>query len=419
MCRVCLRSHASLILLTAWALLPAHAWAESLERMLYQNPGLVVDLGVGLWAWPLPMDYDRDGDFDLVVSCSDTPYNGLYWFENPGPSTETMPVFKPAKRIAKGEKNIGVSYVNGQPRILVAGSELIHFRNGQTSRRKLYPQTEFLSEGRIRANQWSYVDYDGDNIQDLIVGHGTWGDYGWDNAFDREGNWTRGPLHGYVYLLQNSGTDAEPDYQEPRQILAGGKPIDVFGMPSPQFRDFDSDGDLDLICGEFLDGFTWYQNIGSRTRPEYAAGRRLVDRQGTSVAMDLQMITPSAIDWDQDGDVDLICGDEDGRVAFIENTGSSLRDMPLFNQPRYFQQEADAVKFGALVTPVSVDWDGDGDEDLLCGNTAGYIGFVENLGPVPGSSTPRWNKPKRLMAGGKTIRIMAGNNGSIQGPRRG
>jgi hypothetical protein len=32
-----------------------------------------------------------------------------------------------------------------------------------------------------------------------------------------------------------------------------------------------------------------------------------------------------------------------------------------------------------LVTPFSTDWDDDGDEDLVCGNSAGYIGFIENL----------------------------------------
>ena len=31
--------------------------------------------------------------------------------------------------------------------------------------------------------------------------------------------------------------------------------------------------------------------------------------------MDLQMITPVAIDWDRDGDTDLIVGDEDGVVV--------------------------------------------------------------------------------------------------------
>ena len=41
--------------------------------------------------------------------------------------------------------------------------------------------------------------------------------------------------------------------------------------------------------------------------------------------MDLQMITPTAIDWDRDGDIDLVVGDEDGRVAFVENTLSETR----------------------------------------------------------------------------------------------
>ena len=43
--------------------------AEPLEQVKYNHPGLVGDLGVGLWAWPLPMDYDSDGDLDLVVVC--------------------------------------------------------------------------------------------------------------------------------------------------------------------------------------------------------------------------------------------------------------------------------------------------------------------------------------------------------------
>ena len=51
---------------------------DSLERISYHHPGLSVDLGVGLWAWPLPMDYDQDGDLDLLVSCPDVPFNGLY-----------------------------------------------------------------------------------------------------------------------------------------------------------------------------------------------------------------------------------------------------------------------------------------------------------------------------------------------------
>ena len=71
------------------------------------------------------------------------------------------------------------------------------------------------------------------------------------------------------------------------------------------------------------------------------------------------------------------------------------------------------MKFGALVTPVGFDWDGDGDEDLICGNTAGYIGFIENL---DGGDPPQWAAPVHLEAGGEVIRIQAGPGGSIQGP---
>jgi hypothetical protein len=132
--------------------------------------------------------------------------------------------------------------------------------------------------------------------------------------------------------------------------------------------------------------------------------------------MDLEMIVPVALDWDRDGDVDLIVGDEDGRVALVENTGKLGEDRtPRFLPPRYFQQQADTLKCGALATPVGCDWDGDGDTDIVSGNTAGYIEWFENLSG-PKVANPKWAGPRRLMAGDQVFRVMAGPNGSIQGP---
>ncbi len=384
------------------------------ERITYRNPGLRVDLGVGLWAWPLPVDADGDGDLDLIVSCPDKPYNGTYLFENPGTGMP-MPVFKPGVQLSQGSGNIGVSYVDGKPRVLTPNREHLEIATKGVAGKSIglkAPGKIPCPYSRFRARQWSIADFDGDGMQDLIVGLGCWSDYGWDNAFDSSGTWTRGPLHGLVYLIRNKGTNEESAYEEPIAIEAGGARIDVYGMPSPNLADFDADGDLDIICGEFIDGFTYFQNTGSRTKPNYAAGQRLT-HNGQPLAMHVCMITPTAVDWDGDGDPDLICGDEDGRVAFIENTGRLTDGVPAFQPPRYFQQEAADVKFGALVTPWSFDWDGDGDEDLVCGNTAGNIALFENL---DGGDPPRWAAPKLLAAAGKPIRIMAGPNGSIQGP---
>jgi hypothetical protein len=54
-------------------------------------------------------------------------------------------------------------------------------------------------------------------------------------------------------------------------------------------------------------------------------------------------------------------------------------------------------------------------QDIVSGNTAGYIEFFENLSG-PRVEAPRWAAPRRLEVNGRPFRIMAGPNGSIQGP---
>lgn len=417
------------------AALPAEASAtagdERLPRLAHHNPGLLVDLGVGLWAWPLPMDYNQDGLMDLVVVCTDKPYNGTWYFENSGQvdAQLKLPIFKPAVLIGKSAPSVAVSYVTGAPSVTATASvksgEIYNYRgNGYPDFLKSQfdkparlgvPERILTEPGNIRQNQWKLVDYDGDGAVDVTVGIDFWGDFGplngGEGAFDAQGKWTRGKLRGYVYLLRNTGTTAKPAYAAPVRLQAGGQDIDPYGMPSPSWGDFDGDGDLDLLCGEFRDSFTYYENIGTRTQPRYAAGRPLANG-GVPLVMDLCMITPTAVDFNGDGHLDIVCGDEDGRVAFIEHAGKVVGGLPQFLPPRYFRQFAADVKFGALATPYAFDWDGDGDDDLISGNSAGYIAWIENLGGTP----TRWAAPRYLSAGGKLIREQAGPSGSIQGP---
>lgn len=397
--------------------------AADLEPLRYNDPDLVVDLGVGLWAWPIPCDADGDGDFDLVVSCPDKPSNGVWLFENTTGDTarDPLPVFSPARRISATVHYVMPSFVDGSVRVLAPGVEYRDFPRIGIARPERLPVAAqwYVPRGtqkkgpKVRHNQWRLADFDGDGRLDIVCGIEDWSFYGWDDAFDASGRWTNGPLHGFVFVLRGT---ADGGYGPPEQLEAGGAAIDVFGCPSPNLADFDGDGDLDLLCGSFLDRFTYFPNVGSRTEPRYASGIDPVAADGRPLRMELQMIVPVACDWNRDGHPDLVVGDEDGRVAFVEHTGRVGVDRtPIFRPPVYFRQRADTLKCGALATPCGVDLDGDGDTDIVSGNTAGFIEWFENRSG-PGVAAPRWAAPRRLPVGGRPFRVMAGPSGSIQGP---
>ena len=61
-------------------------------------------------------------------------------------------------------------------------------------------------------------------------------------------------------------------------------------------RAIDGDGDPDLICGEFVDGLTWFENVGTRTEPRFAE----MERQATAAGKKLADLSLSELDalWD-------------------------------------------------------------------------------------------------------------------------
>ncbi|MGC3970512.1 MAG: VCBS repeat-containing protein [Pirellulales bacterium] len=132
---------------------------------------------------------------------------------------------------------------------------------------------------------------------------------------------------------------------------------------------------------------------------------------GEPLHMDLCMITPLAVDFNGDGHVDLVVGDEDGRVALHRKHRARRRRHAAVPAAAVFPQEAENVKFGAIASPDGVDLDGDGLEDLVLGNTAGYIGFIKNLGGIPS----RWAAPVYLRRR-QSHSPQAGPNGSPLGP---
>jgi len=155
-----------------------------------------------------------------------------------------------------------------------------------------------------------------------------------------------------------------------------GKPLN-YGSGSSVFAiDWNEDGQLDLLLGNVLGEVHLLPHEGGKPLSFGAAQRLEAGGQPLKVNGDA---APVAADWDSDGRLDLIVGAEDGSVVWYRNIGTKGR--PKLEAARQLIPKSPCGwngddsrrpgEWGLRVKPCVIDWDGDGRLDILLGDRCG------------------------------------------------
>ncbi len=198
-----------------------------------------------------------------------------------------------------------------------------------------------------------------------------------------------------ILYYKNTGTAASPVFTFASHSFLQDQMIETGEGCNPVFFDADADGLLDLIVGNYgyfsdqgsyPSGLSYYRNTGTNTNPEYT----LITRDYAGIeALGLNAIYPTFGDLDGDGDMDLLVGETTGTMIYYNNTAGAGNPANFVLVPATFQN----IDIGNFAMPQIIDVNRDGKLDLLVGNSSGTITYFENTGTVnaPVFSTPVTN----------------------------
>ena len=219
-----------------------------------------------------------------------------------------------------------------------------------------------------------YLDVNNDDIRDLIVSPNTE-----NNSENFES----------IMMFVNAGEDNSPLFQYTQNDFLQNNTLDFGSGAYPAIIDYNNDGLKDLIIGNYAyfnnsnpsSQIALLINIGSETEPNF----EVVDRDfgglgtiplDTILNQSVKGIFPTVADLDNDGDIDLIIGDSNGKLHFFKNIAESDHEIEFELQNVNFFN----IDIGQHATPFLFDMNGDNLFDLIIGQLDGTISYIENSG---------------------------------------
>ncbi len=339
-------------------------------------------LSVGLKAYPYLVDYDGDGLTDLLVGDHD---GFIYLYPNHG--TKERPLYDTPVRLKSTSTGLDIAVafnpklnladMNGDqiPDLVLGsydGKPYMLPGESETGRSFDDHKRVFFKSGSAVLDVGNYayplvIDWNHDNLPDLLIGE----------------------ISGKVLLFRNCGTKTKPRFRPPEIIVSIWPDM----YPDPAFVDFNGDGLSDLVLGSRDGVIRFFLNIGEERFPRFSdftlvrCGGRIIDIGRLSHV--------HAADWDNDGQPDLLVGNDDGEVRVF--TGKTTRGNTLSFSRMLLLTCRDKTELIAKVHPVVcfADWNNDNRIDIIAGGEGADVRLYLNQGV---SAAPLY-KEYKILAG--------------------
>ena len=131
----------------------------------------------------------------------------------------------------------------------------------------------------------------------------------------------------------------------------------------PDVYDLDGDGKPDIVCGSSDGRLYFYRGLGYKSRLLTEEAAPLTDSEGRQLSVS-GYSAPVVCDFDGDGEADILCGAQDGKVYLFRGLGELTFEAGV------------VVADTGIEGQVFPDWgdlNGDGVDDLVCGSNSGKL----------------------------------------------
>ena len=358
--------------------------------------------------------YDIDDDEDLDLFWGDYYQPGLFFLENFGTSSD--PDIPDSLMIDSYPQNEPVSSAGfNVPRLIDLNSDgaaelFVGVQSGIYGTDFVdnfwyYDMTVEGDFGLVTKNYFEQIDLisgtiptladmDSDGDLDLFVG----------NEFDASNSGWKGD----VYFFENIGSAVSPQFE---MVDSSYFDEGMGNNMAPAFGDLDGDGDFDALVGDYNGEISFFLNDGSPTEPNFSY-------QGKFLEIDLAgRATPALGDVEGDGDLDLYVGDKNGSVHVWSNEG----DPANYNFMKISDDLFPGEDLGLEIALELADFDNDGDLDLLIGNQSGELYLanpsgseLHQLEQLPHSGLNLAPTIGDMDSDGKMDLIVGSNEGGLQ-----